>query len=75
MAEPTSSSPKQKESWKGKVARTFKRYGSGSVLSTSSDASSRADEVCVCGAIGVPLEQCQPSSFNEVRSLFIKLIN
>jgi len=58
--EPTSSgSPKQKETWKGKVARTFKRYGSGSVLSTSSDASSRSEDVI--GAIGVPLDACQPS--------------
>jgi len=55
----TSSPPKQKETWKGKVARTFKRYGSGSVLSPTQAAE-------VVGALGVPLESCQPSKVCEV---------
>lgn len=55
-------SPKGKEetkgvgkTWKGKMVKKFKRYGSSSTA-----------PVEISGTFGVPLELCPPSTFNEV---------
>ena len=55
-------SPKHKQTWRGKISRTILGYGSGPIL-TAADVASHAETL---GVIGVPLEFCAPSPFNEV---------
>ena len=43
------------KTWKGKMVKKFKRYGSSSTA-----------PVEISGTFGVPLELCPPSTFNEV---------
>ena len=50
------------KTWRGRVAKKFKRYGSSS--STQPE---------VTGTFGVPLELCPPSSFSEVTVLSSQL--
>ena len=54
--------PKDNKTWKGRVAKKFKRYGSSSAASSVDTGSSTE----VTGTFGVPLEQCPPSNFFEV---------
>lgn len=60
-----SSSPKQKEhhkTWKGKMAETFKRYGSG----TTAPGVECGPSEEVTGTFGIPLELLPPCLVNEV---------
>ena len=43
------------KTWKGKMVKKFKRYGSSSTA-----------PVEISGTFGVPLDMCPPSTFNEV---------
>lgn len=58
---------KPKESWKGRVVRTLRRYGSATVLSTSEHISQRTK-----GTFDVPIELCARSSENRNLPLFVE---
>ncbi len=49
------------KTWKGKMVKKFKRYGSSSTA-----------PVEVSGTFGVPLDLCPPSTFSEVRRVFCR---
>ena len=57
-----STKTKDNKTWKGRVAKKFKRYGSSSAASSVDTGSSTE----VTGTFNVPLEQCPPSNFFEV---------
>ncbi|KAI0222333.1 hypothetical protein LSAT2_026423 [Lamellibrachia satsuma] len=61
--------PKDNKTWKGRVAKKFKRYGSSSAASSVDTGSSTE----VTGTFGVPLEQCPPSNFFEFVPLVVEL--
>ena len=65
-------SPKTKDSktWKGKMVKKFKRYGSSS--SQSVDTPEPSVEMME-GTFGVPLEMCVASHNNEVSHSSIEL--
>lgn len=58
---------KPKETWKGKVVRTFKRYGSATMLPTCEPVFQRTK-----GTFGVPIELCTLSSKNKNLPLFVE---
>lgn len=66
----TGDSLKQKQTWKGRVARAILSYGSGPALACA-DVGVREEPL---GVIGVPLENCSSSIFNEVREFSAALL-
>lgn len=66
-----SSSPKQKEhkTWKGKVAETFKRYGSGTAVTGAEVGQSEE----FAGTFGVPLELLPSSLVSEFVPSFVEM--
>jgi len=67
----TAGSGSQAATWKDKV-NPFKRHGSGSALSSADQAASSSSSSAasvVTGAVGVPLQLCQPGTANKVGCL------
>jgi len=64
LMDPSGQKPKDTKTWKDRMAKKFKRYGSSSSASADMPETSESSEIT--GTFGVPLEACPCSSFSEV---------
>ncbi|KAK2165652.1 hypothetical protein LSH36_47g05017 [Paralvinella palmiformis] len=71
LMDPSGQKPKDTKTWKDRMAKKFKRYGSSSSASADMPETSESSEIT--GTFGVPLEACPCSSFSEYVPLVVEV--